>query len=450
MNRLALSTLLAGLLSASLAAPAHAQRGRVCPFLMQQQLQMQVQMQPQMMSRQEVMLQQRQMMQDRRALLTSQQRGVTSGRTGGLQVNRHTTTQTRHTTSTRLITSRFRATRVRIARAPARPGSGRGMPPARVSIRTMTHSRILLERITRTTQTTRSTFTVRRSSVSSARRTTSVRVRPTSQVLRGTTTTAHRHNSTEVRHRPSVQVRVRMSMTCGNCHGCKQGRPTMINQPGLPPAFPTGLPRPPMAGIVGRPPVRPDFIIGQPKPRPLPPIAILRPPRLPILAQVPARPGKPRLDLLIALPVRPPALLESGTESPGKSDADRPTTTTRSVPTDGLTLTGKPTAIDPPELPTLQGSLALGRPLLIEGKTGAPTVRPTTARPTELLPGDVAVAPAFRPLPSSPTARDLTLLPALAGDDLSGASKTAAPARPALELVLQPPPLPPLPDSAVR
>jgi hypothetical protein len=240
------------------------------------------------------------------------------------------------------------------------------------------------------------------------------------------------------RHGPIVALRSRLSMTCGNCHGCKQTPPSIKPLPERPP-FQVGprrkpldgwpwrpererpgpmvrLPGPQLRPLVGPPPVPLDFVV--PKPRPGPELPALDPPALPPLGVVKiGEPRRPALERMIgARPDRPSSL------------ADAPEKPRSGVET------------SPPPLPVLEGSVTQLSPLLAQ-KEG--TTAPFRAPARSFLPPEqVVVAPGLAPLPGLlPHAQGL--LPTLDSDDPPEAFDPSG--RPTLaELTLRPPPLPPL------
>lgn len=276
-----------------------------------------------------------------------------------------------------------------------------------------------------------------------ARRRTSA-PRPRSQANAG------RKNRTAQRHRPTVRLRVSVTNTCGSCHQCKQNKqPTIVRQPNLPsfparrpdlvpgrPWRPVGpgpgpvvrLPDPRVRPMVGPRPVLPGFVTQKPGPV-LRPITTLEPPSLPPLGIT--RTSGPRRPLLEPLTIDK------------RDSSDRP----ERGPSIGEEMAhGKPVVeASPPPLPVLEGGVAQLSPLLDDSQPES-RAHGAAAR-TSLSPDQVVQAPAFSALPGlRPHQR---LLPNLDDDEDDGPSPGPA-ARPLLvELVLRPPPLPPLPEMAL-
>jgi hypothetical protein len=253
-------------------------------------------------------------------------------------------------------------------------------------------------------------------------------------------------------HRAKTQLRVTLTAVCGRCHGC-QGPDIPAKGPSGPPQLPVLGPRPTPVPLQPR---QPGFV----------PVVRLGPvpPALPLLRPAPAVPGLPRTrPALTALPaMRPPQLPPLAlTTPPGRaplpglllakqrpSREDTPTTSPGSDPAPPP-VAGKPgekpSALEPPQLPPLEG-VALRLPA--EGKEDERPARAGTASRPALLPGDVLKEPELPPLAST-SGRNLALLPAL--DKQAPADEPESVAKPSsLELVLRPPPLPPLPASALR
>jgi hypothetical protein len=232
-------------------------------------------------------------------------------------------------------------------------------------------------------------------------------------------------------HRPSLQVRVRVQMTCGSCHFPGPRGPSVVaQQPRL--QFPTvagRLPRPTIVAIPGQPglarlPTGGPGLAGTPKgPRGGPaqprggldkPVALVRPPALPPLRQVPTS-SRTLQAPSAAETVRSPGLEKSVASAARPSDADAPDGKYRR----------------PPELPPLEGTMVE----LAAGKPTAPGPLPRVSNSEEetLGPEELAAAPPLPPLPDvmPPPARTPAPVPA----------RTESP----VEVVLRAPALPPLP-----
>jgi hypothetical protein len=233
-------------------------------------------------------------------------------------------------------------------------------------------------------------------------------------------------------HRPALQLRVRVTATCGSCHFAGPPQPSVLAGNPLPLQFPSGNPRPPRTvamplpvqpGLAQLPLVGPGPVGERPRPLPGPalrpgrlgdpvgrrpadllgPVARTMPPELPPLALGPAVSGT----------LHPSRLLEKSVAAP---------------PTAAETSHQK--YHRPPELPPLEGSVAeLTGPSSFATPSRAVVVSPTETPAPEAL----AAPPPLPPLPDPfPTpARGMAL----------------APARPEslVEVVLRAPALPPLP-----
>jgi hypothetical protein len=239
-------------------------------------------------------------------------------------------------------------------------------------------------------------------------------------------------------HSANVRARMTTNFTCGRCHRCAGGSTPSIVQNG--PRLPAqqGGNNPPPAALAGKGPRLPALqgpapaawlpgpvpgrIVRVPAPAagPRPGAVLLQPP----LLQLPDLPpiGIVRLD--------PPAQPAGERAAPGKAIAGEAKKKPAKIP--GLALD------QPPPLPRLEGSIVLLGAL--EGSKDSLAQQARTPR-SELLPEDVVQAPRLAPLPGL-RAHDRGLLPTL---DSTGTERDAfdLAARPsALELVLQPPPLP--------
>jgi hypothetical protein len=283
---------------------------------------------------------------------------------------------------------------------------------------------------------TRHTSVTRRHLERSAhRRISSVRPRHTRQV-------GHKAQR-GVAHRATVRLRISVSATCGNCHGCKQTQPSIKPIPERQPFLVGPRPRPldgwpwreagrragPMVQLPAKKPgpmvgPRPEplrFVVRKPGPGPLPAV---EPPALPPLGVV--RLGEPRRPLLDRMTDGKPDDLR-----PSVGDApEKPRSAVES---------------SPPPLPALEGSVALLAPLLAQKED---RVSPASAPSrSDLQPDLVVQAPALAPLPGVRTHQQ-GLLPTLDGDDpveaLDESRQTTL-----VEVTLRPPPLPPLPETAV-
>jgi hypothetical protein len=255
------------------------------------------------------------------------------------------------------------------------------------------------------------------------------------------------HHEQRPIHRPTVQVRVNLVGTCGQCHLCQGGRtPTLVRNPGLP-GFPVlkptaGQPVPvvrnPLPGFPVLNPGQPNpSVIGKLRPLPFP---VLLPPELPPLVQGPVR--RPE-DRLLGRPVLPlPGLLGQTPQKPlgsiglmqpeNKGPANVPGSLDSGMP-DKLSAT----VLQPPALPPLQGTTVQVLPV---AENSADTPAPTPSQPP-LDPDHVTQAPALAPLPTPPPL-GLTLLPqpAAENENLEPTRKSLPP-----DLVLLPPALAPLP-----
>jgi hypothetical protein len=425
--------LLAALALAACWTPdAHAQ---TCPFCMRAQYQLQTGMQTQMAMQRQRYLHQQQMLFLHRQAYASRQ--VSFVRRTPAPVHRMTTT--RSVTPTRQVTFHprvtttprvVRMTRLHTLRHPTAPGRERPSPHRPDLLlthhvrREQVHRVALLRKITE-----RERGDVRRS-ITTSRPRPQASPQPTLARHRRETphraSTPHARHTTrrEVTHRPTVQLRVRLTATCGSCHGCAGSPATVRRTPALP------------------------LVLG----RPLPPALVpWQPPDLPGVPAERPRPAAKGKDRPHLAALRPPALAPLPVTR--RDDSDRLTARPRSgSPGGGVSSPAgnlpRGTALSPPALAPLEGPRA-ELPLLVGAARRAPArpVEPRTTPP--LLPDAVAQAP---PLPDLPSARPrpLALLPALEGGD-TPASLAREPETPSpLELVLRPPPLPPLPESELR
>jgi hypothetical protein len=443
-----------------LAVPASAQRGR-CPFCMQAQLQMQMQWQQQGWMRQQSWGGMSTYGGGRRMYTGSRMRfnypryaNYSTRRMTGITVHRQTVTYLRPIV-TRRISNYSRTVVHRFSGGPGRY-PGRSLLWIQRYRGHSTHLQLHLRRITeqhvrvthRTIQLRRQTTTRRHLQMSVQRRTSTT---PRRVVRHG-----GRRVERGVQHRPTVQLRVRLNGTCGTCHQCTQNQPKMVTLPQrqpfqvgprnpLPgqPWLPAGprpgpmvrLPDQPLLPMIGPRPGAPAFVVRKAQPQPIP---ALQPPALPPLGIDRDRnPRRPMLDLLTGArgdpKIEPLARMDRDRPSPGTSIGDTP-------PRHG-------TAIDPspPPLPKLEGSVVQLSPLLGQKQDGG--WRPAGVIRTDLLPHLVARAPRLPPLPGlQPYGRGL--LPNLDGDLADGELLDPFRRPTLVELILRPPPLPPLPETA--
>lgn len=248
-----------------------------------------------------------------------------------------------------------------------------------------------------------------------------------------------------VEHTPSVELRVKLSVTCGSCHNCKApgGAQTVVRRPAPLPEMP--FPRQPAQRRAI------DVPVNRPAPQPLPPVAARAPgPQRPapldlvVLRPRPALPPlnpvrlNPRLPLPIALdpilPAQPPPLPLRQRRPADLLPADRPERPG-----------GGPAAPLMRDLPPVRGleAPAAGRTL-----TDLPTQeqRPAEEASTGLLllPDELRQSPGVATL-EAPLPLMRGLLPPVAEDELppgrdsSGAKKE--PEKADLLILLQRPPL---------
>ncbi len=277
------------------------------------------------------------------------------------------------------------------------------------------------------------------------------------QANKGTLQSQHTHlqANTGTLHRPSVQVRVSMSMTCGQCHQGQPAAPTLALKPPSNP-FTTLLknPRRPQMQRTIAGPVRPGMpktMVQLPR-RPLLPFVasapaiqpIVRLPRTPSLVQVPLR--LPTIAPTPAPPLGPIALLKP---PPLPVLIDKPlnmvplSSTTESTPTSSMGDAASPSDSSATATSSsLEGTISQMVSAIVEGKPSARR-RHDVAETTPVSPEMLRRAPPLPvldvkyPLPSSLAA--------------SGPSAPFVAPKPSLvEVVLRPPPLPALPDPAAR
>jgi hypothetical protein len=438
--------MLVAFLAFALPVVGHAQLGR-CPFNMQAQYQLQLQwrptgyMQQQMMMRQyqtTMLLRQQQPMLPRSPYL--QPRLTTYQRSTTTLTPRNTFAMTRTTALQPINLRTYTGQPVRLNSSPLKldgsPLRLNSSPlridstPTRIGGPTKIVSRTTLEQRRSTFVTTTRKAGVERKVVGDPRKGGEGR-KNTYITQRKTNTVERKTGVPRVQHTPQVDLRVKLSVTCGNCHGCKQDQtmPPVARQPlnVLPIDRPRPIDRPlvrldrPRQPVVNRPgPERPP-VVWQPRARPLPVVRnpLLPPPVLPPLVVVHDAP--PLLPVIQPPGDRParPRVKEVGKARETKAP-DKPP----------VLLHGKA-----PPLPSLDAAVtqATLQPALQRERRG----REGGSDPT-LLPEQVAQVPAPGPLPELPLMRGL--LPA-------SREEIAPPEKPsALALVLSPPILPPLTD----
>jgi hypothetical protein len=225
---------------------------------------------------------------------------------------------------------------------------------------------------------------------------------------------------------PVVTVTVKMKASCSSCHNCRQNAP---------PTVVSGTPRAVFPAVLVQP--RQPFLpalVQQPQP-PLPLFVPQPPGNLlpPLLVQVPPPPttATPRGPLFPSLVPPPPPPSLQGTVTPTAPSS------TATVP---VSLAPVLSAALPPELPALQGNVR-PLPLVMETMNPArgglkPAIAAESFRPDTILqpPELPALASALRPLPPA--------CPVGAPGD--GSADDPIPV-PLVEVVLQTPPLPPMP-----
>jgi hypothetical protein len=262
----------------------------------------------------------------------------------------------------------------------------------------------------------------------------------------------------EVLHRPTVQLRVKMNMTCGTCHGCQGNKQPGIVQktPAPPPLFVQAPRQVPVIPWQPRQPNPPLMV--QPRPaqppvariaQPVPPIALFQPPPLPPIVSDPAsRTGPTRVPLPGLLvpsdPARESLSRISRTESPSEKPGQKTPRQEKPAPTPERMVASTLAA---PELPPLQGNAVSVRALpdLPEAPRSEANLARTRRTPASLNPDRVAKAPPLPPLPvRAPLGLGLLPPPEAAPQPASSLEARPLP----LDLVYLPPPLPPLPDLA--
>jgi hypothetical protein len=460
--------------------PGAASAGR-CPFSMQSQVQVQIQWQRQQQQQshlmamqqrhaQQMAMQQRHAHNQRNTNFLAQRRNTTAmHRLTATHQQRRTITSThRHTATVRIVrTTHHRNVTHTIHRTFGRhPGHGSGTHRIHrtVHLSTTRHTTALtrqLHRVTtqrRTTASThRTTTTARRNASTVTRRATTTAQRRSNVTPRPRTTASNREQTRRTtqrtdQHRPTVQLRVRMTSTCGSCHQCNQNQPTVRQ---LPPRVPfVTAPRQPILDrpvVLNRP--GPGPVVQQPR---LPLRPVVNPPaqrtvvRLTMPAQVPVL----RAPVLLPLQtINRPNLPQTKAEQPTISRPTPPTpssdplvpSTRKERPSDSESATKpRPSPLDKePALPALAGSKAAIIPLL-GSTTLAGDERPATqpAWRDDLDPAAVSSTPRLLPLAKAMPGRGI--LPNLDGEDADEAV-TDAPAKDAL--AIKAPPLPPLPQS---
>jgi hypothetical protein len=443
-----MTRILSGLVLGTLAVlilPASLEAGR-CPFCMQAQLQMQMQWQQQAWQQQQMMARHNVSRRTNYARHTAVSRSTrqATARVNRTTVHRSTTTHLR-TLTTRRISTQTRTT----VRHHTLHGPGRhpGRPAVDVS-RTRTHTsqtRLHLQRVTES-----HLHTTRHTSLTQRRLTTTRHTplqRRVASIKPRSTRKAESNNRRGERHTPSVQLRVRLSGTCGTCHQCKQNQPTLTSLPQRQP-FQVG-PRADLPGPPWRPVVpAPGLVVRLPG-QPLQPLVAPRPNLNRFVL-----PGlQPRSIPVLDAPMLPPLGVARGSE-PRRQAPELLTTLKDSNPSPGPSIgeeearrPGTAIVTSPPPLPMLQGSVVQLAPLLA-GQKQDTEARPARVYHADLQPAVVIQAPRLTALPGLPPLRQ-GLLPNLDADD-SGDEGTVDPSRrPTLvELTLRPPPLPPLPETA--
>jgi hypothetical protein len=221
------------------------------------------------------------------------------------------------------------------------------------------------------------------------------------------------------KHSARIQLLVTKTVSCGQCHpqGKFQSPERLVSQPPVN-LLPRPISNPPTYGVAWKPqplPILPN--VGKPALLSLEPLPLLigKPPALPlVMNQPPTLPGFGRerpLEWVVAEELRKP----KGTDAPLSSVGTVPL---------------EPLLSRTPVLPPLEGELLQELPEAAEEKgVLAKTV----------VPEQVAQPPVLRPLPSNGV---LVSIPPGPGDFVPSAEKPAL-----IDLVLQPPLLPPLLDS---
>jgi hypothetical protein len=470
MNRTCLVSVAAALVFGCWPAPALAQR---CPFLMQQQFQMQQQMMQQQMmqqqqwQRQQRMMQRQQMQQqqqwqNQQGMMQRRQTGFTA-QNARFTVQRQRFFEQRLTTFTRRTTT-FTPARVRV------PGFGRGhgtpwyqrMGARSITVRHATQRstyqrELALQRLLVQRRTHRATRVRRaQNGQGGASQQTATRQNAMRTVDKGSTT------QRQVQHTPRTQVRVNLTMTCGNCHNCKMQTPQAPTQAPRNPLPSMPIVRNPVQPILGPVinPVRPPVF---PVVRPLP---ITRPPTLPPLVQFPTRPALPGLPTqgVTQLPARPLLPVDwMVSKPPAPDDSSWAPETVGGAPTakprrpiEGTARRPAPSSpsqkpTSPPDLPAPSlPPLAPQRPMLEPpGLITTADARPAqTSKETgyePLMPDEVLQPPELPALPMrSPL--QLALQPSLGETDAPSLS-TVEDRPTTLDVVLRPPALPPLPET---
>lgn len=435
------TAILAAFLAFALPLVVHAQFGR-CPFNMQAQYQLQLQwqarayMQQQMMTRQyqtttlfprpQGMLPANPLLQPR---LTPYNRSVTT------LTPRNTFAITRTTALQPINLRTYTGQPLRLNSSPVKINSGplrlNSSPlridssPTRIGGPTKIVSRTTLEQRRNVFTTTTRKTGVERKLVAEPRKGGEGR-KNTYIAQRKTNTVERKTGVPRVQHTPQVDLRVKLTATCGNCHGCKQNQP-------MPPV---AVRQPPNLLPLDRPLVRHDRprhpVVNQPGPGPLPVVRQPQPQLLPV-----AR--KP----LLPPPVLPPIVLARNDRpllpvwQPPAERPERPKVKEPIKAVEPKEREKRPVRLDrdAPPLPALDAPVThagLQPSLQRERRRVEAGADPT------LLPAQLAQVPLPGPLPDAPLMRGLLS---------AEREETTAPQGPsALALVLSPPTPPPLAD----